>query len=145
MDKFNPKFCGIIKNGKLKIENKKAFADWFSSLEGKKVEITIKRKTDKRSISQNNALHLYFSQLADAFNDAGIDMRKVLKQDAPIPWTGENVKEYLWRPIQKTMLKKESTTQLNKQQDIDKIYDVLNRHLGERFGVHVDFPSLNIN
>ena len=78
--------------------------------------------------------------LSDSLNGAGLDLKTVLKPEISINWTPHNIKEYLWRPIQEAMLGKESTTTLNTS-DITKIYDVLNRHLGERFGVHVGFPS----
>ena len=39
-------------------------------------------KTEKqRTIQQNRALHLYFQLIADRLNDAGLDMRVVLKPD----------------------------------------------------------------
>lgn len=95
----------------------------------------------KRTDAQNRALHLYFTLIADTLNDAGLDMRKVLKPGVDIPWSTDTVKEYLWRPIQKLQLRKESTTQLITK-EIDKVFDTLNRHLGEKFGIHEDFPSI---
>ena len=65
-----------------------------------------------RTIRQNAALHKYFVRLFNALNDAGLDMRKVLKPEIEIPWTLSSVKEYLWRPVQRIMLEKESTTEL---------------------------------
>jgi hypothetical protein len=96
----------------------------------------------QRTIKQNNSLHLYFELLAGALNEAGLDMRAVMKPSVDIPWTAENVKNHLWRPIQKVVLNKESTTELSTD-EISKVYDVLNRHLGEKFGVHEDFPSID--
>jgi hypothetical protein len=95
---------------------------------------------EQRTLQQNKALHLYFTQLAEELNDAGLDMRKTLKPEVDIPWTPENVKNHLWRPIQEAQLGKESTTKLSKK-DVDKVYETLNRHLGEKLGVHVPFPS----
>ncbi len=68
------------------------------------------------------------------------DMRKVIRQEIDIPWNAHTVKEYLWRPVQMTQLGKESTKDLNTG-EIDKIYETLNRHLNERTGVHIAFPS----
>ena len=93
----------------------------------------------QRTILQNKALHKYFSVLADELNGAGYDMRKTLKPSVDIPWTPENIKEYLWRPIQDAVLSKVSTTELNTA-EVDKIYAILSRHLGEKLGVFVDFP-----
>ena len=103
-------------------------------------EFIVKPISGKRTPTQNNALHLYFTQLAEALNDAGYDIRKTLRVD--VPWTATTVKELLWRPIQKAYLKKTSTTELNKQQDIDRVYDILNRAISEKCGVSVPFPSL---
>ncbi len=94
----------------------------------------------QRTTQQNKALHKFFELLADKLNESGYDMRKTLKQDIDIPWSRESVKDFLWRPIQKVVLAKESTTELETK-DIDKIYDILNRHLGEKLSIHVDFPS----
>ena len=101
-----------------------------------------KKKTElKRTLQQNKALHVLFDLLAEELNTAGLDMRKTLKESVEIPWNRENVKDFLWRPIQQAQLRKTSTTELTTK-DIDKVFETLNRHLGERFNLHVDFPSV---
>ena len=67
------------------------------------------------------------------------DMKKVITDEIDIQWNKNIVKEYLWRPIQKTYLKKESTTKLSSD-EFDKIYVILNRVIVEKTGVHVPFP-----
>ena len=94
----------------------------------------------QRTSQQNRSLHLYFTLLADELNAAGYDMRKTLQESIDIPWTPTNVKSFLWKPVQEAMLEKESTTELTNK-DIDMIYDVINKTIGERTGVHVPFPS----
>lgn len=94
----------------------------------------------KRTPQQNKALNLYLRELAQALNDAGLDMTVVLNPGVAIPWNQDMAKEFLWRPIQKVMTRKESTTQLDKL-DVSSIYEVLDRHIAEKFGVRVDFPS----
>lgn len=101
-----------------------------------------KTESSKRTAQQNKAMHLWFTMVADALNAAGLDMRKTLKPEIEIPWSGENVKDFLWRPVQKTMLGVDSTTDLKSKDDIDKVYDVLNRHLGEKFQIHIPFPDI---
>lgn len=96
-----------------------------------------KIRTDK----QNRALHLYFTHLAEALNENGLDMRKTLKPSIEIPWTPKTVKDYLWRPIMKAQVMKESTTELTTK-EIDLVFDTLNRHLSEKFGLSVPFPSI---
>ena len=100
-------------------------------------------KTDEkqRTTLQNRALHLFFANLSHHFNERGLDMRKVLNPGIEIPWSPQTVKEYIWRPIQKALLLKESTKDLNTK-DIDKVFDTINRHLGEKFGLTEPFPSI---
>ena len=94
----------------------------------------------QRTSRQNKAMHKYFDMLAEALNESGYDMKKTLKHDVEIPWTREMVKEFLWRPIQEAMTGKQSTTELNTV-DPSEIYEVLNRHLSEKTGVSVEWPS----
>ncbi len=95
---------------------------------------------DKRTSQQNRALHLYFTLLAEALNAGGFDMRETIRQDVEIPWSSDTIKEYLWRPIQKALFKKQSTARLKKK-EVDKIYEILNKTIGERTAVHVAWPS----
>lgn len=95
----------------------------------------------QRTIQQNKALHVLFKLLADTLNDNGLDMRKTLKPSVEIPWSALGVKEYLWRPIQQAQVAKTSTTKLTTK-EIDEIFDTLNKHLGEKFGIHIPFPSI---
>lgn len=99
------------------------------------------KKYPIRTGQQNKALHVLFQLLANALNEAGLDMRKTLKPTIEIPWSGAGVKEYLWRPIQKAQLNKDSTTTLTTV-EIDAVFDTLNKHLGQTFGLHVPFPSI---
>lgn len=96
--------------------------------------------TNQRTLQQNKALWLFYQLLADELNAAGLDQRKVLKPSVAIPWSKDSIHDMLWLPIQEAMYGTDSTTQLTSEQ-IDKVYDVLNRHLGETTGVHVPFPS----
>jgi hypothetical protein len=94
-----------------------------------------------RTETQNKALHLYFTQLAETLNEAGLDMRKTLKPEIEIPWSGKSIKEYLWRPIMQAQLQKDSTKDLTTK-EIDLVFDTINRHIAEKFGLHLDFPSI---
>lgn len=95
----------------------------------------------KRTDRQNRALHKMFQILADELNGAGLDQRKVLKPAIDIPWSRDSVKNQIWRPVQKAQLGKKSTTELTTV-EIDQVFDTINKHLGERFGLHVPFPSI---
>lgn len=106
--------------------------------------VNIKRIKDYRTLQQNSALHLWFQQLADELNDKGFDMRLFVKKDINIEWSGQSIKEYLWRPLQKAKFGKKSTTQLFKTGEIDEIYDIINKEVIERtkgWAVCPPFPS----
>jgi len=58
-----------------------------------------------------------------------------------ISWTTENVKNLLWRTLQKALVGKESTTKISSK-DIDVIYKYLDKYLSEKYGIEsIDFPS----
>lgn len=104
-------------------------------------ELDEPKKYPQRTKRQNKALHVLFRLMSDNLNEHGLDMRKTLKPGVEIPWTPEAVKEYLWRPIQEAQLNKHSTTELTTI-DIDKVFDTINKHMGEKHGLHVPFPSI---
>jgi len=96
----------------------------------------------QRTSKQNQALHLFFRLLAERLNENGKDLATILaKSPIDIPATEENVKEVLWRPIQEAMFDKRSTTTLSTK-DIDRIYDVINKFLGEMQIECPTFPSI---
>jgi len=84
-----------------------------------------------RTQSQNNSLHLLLSWLAQDCLEAGIDMRQLVKEEVPIEATPENLK-WLWKLLQEALLKTNSTTQLEKQGQIDLVYDNFNKIIIER-------------
>lgn len=96
---------------------------------------------EKRTLRQNRALHQLFTLIAETLNDAGYDMKRVLKESVDIPWTPDNVKNFLWRPVQEAQLGIHSTADLTTK-DLDAVYETLNRHLGDKLGVHIPFPSI---
>jgi hypothetical protein len=118
----------------MEIETTRNFSKFKSKADDKEY------KEEKRTIQQNRALHLFFRLLAEKLNDAGYDIKKVIKFD--VPWDEHTVKKFLWKPIQKAVLHKDSTTKLLKLEEIDKVYDVLNINLGEKFGIYQEFPSI---
>lgn len=95
-----------------------------------------------RTEQQNRALHLYFTQVASALNDAGYDIQKTLTNyRMELDWTPESIKECMWRPAQKALLGKHSTTELSKQEEIDRVYEAVNRFLAKLEIEHIPFPS----
>lgn len=102
-----------------------------------------KHVNSKRTLDQNAALHLYFSLVADELNAAGFPIKATLEHyKVDIDWSAESVKSLIWKPIQKHLTGKKSTTELKKTGEIDEVYDHINRWLSnEPFNVHVPFPN----
>jgi len=97
----------------------------------------------KRSGLQNSAMHLYFTMLSEALNDAGWDMIAVLTKlfkEAAFPWSPLAVKERLWRGVQKHTFGTESTTDLDTDQ-VSVVYEALNVATTQKLGVGVPFPD----
>ena len=107
--------------------------------EGKAIELKEVRKT--RSITQNSALHLYFTFIAYELNNLGLEFhyQGLVVENLTSRYTVNNVKEYVWKPIQRTMFNIESTTKIDTKQ-INQIIDVLTKFFGDR-GVVLEFPS----
>jgi hypothetical protein len=96
------------------------------------------KNIDIRTVKQNRALHQYFRLICEKLNEKGLTVVKTLKVD--VDWTPLTVKECLWRPVQEAVLRKKSTTEL-KRDELDKVYDNLNRALAIKFGISVPFPT----
>lgn len=94
----------------------------------------------QRTPPQNRSIHKYCTLLANALNDAGLDMRKTLKPEIEIPWTCENVKNNLYKPILKVLTDKESTIEMDTVEP-SKVYEILNRFMAEKHGITVEWPS----
>ena len=121
--------------------SKELFIAQMSKLYDEHKYLRVTMKTGKqRNKLMNRSLHLYLTHLSEALNDAGYDMKRTLKVDVDIPWDGVSAKEYLWRPIQKALTKKDSTTKPSNK-DYVYIYEVLSRHLVDKFGVNVPWPN----
>lgn len=100
-------------------------------------EVQIKPK-GKRTGKQNSAIACYCRRLAKALNDAGWDMKRLLKEEAEIPWTEQSARTHLWHEIQKALFgpESDSTTKLEKP-EVGQVYEVLDRHIANKTGVSV--------
>lgn len=128
--------------GRKKLEFPPPLRHFLSQIKvGEEITLTVNSRRAKRTDKQNAAIHLWFTLLADELNERGYTVQMVLKQNIDLDWNGSLVKELLWRPAQKKILNKESTTDLNKLEEIDLIFDHLNRHIGEKFQIHIPFPQ----
>lgn len=103
--------------------------------------LKIKMRTGKqRTLTQNAAMHKYFELLANALNDAGYTVAKVLTKPIEMSWTPSLVKDLLWRRIQDAVVNKLSTKQLERV-ECSIVYDELNKIMIENYGVTVAWPS----
>lgn len=100
----------------------------------------IEKEERQRTIQQNKSVHLYCKMLSDAFGEAGLDMKKTLKPEIDIPWTPESAKDHLVHPIMKALYNKTSTADLSTV-EMQKVYEILNRHTAEKFGISIEWPS----
>jgi len=69
-----------------------------------------------------------------------METRLLKKEKMEIDWSGDMVKEVIWRKIQIKQTGKMSTTKLTKK-EIDKVYDSYNLFLAETYGIHIPFPN----
>lgn len=102
----------------------------------------VEEKKGTRTSAQNRALHLDCKLIAEKLNDAGYDMKSMLTVD--IPWTSDNVKQYLWKHFMHKLYPDiTSTRQLSKTEgQIEKVHEVLMRELGEKKGIEYHpFPN----
>lgn len=90
----------------------------------------------QRTLTQNRALHKWLAMLADCLNAAGLDQRKVLREDVEMPWSMEACKEFLWKPIQEAAIQKSSTAEAERK-DYGYIEQILSHHLQAKFGLDV--------
>lgn len=105
------------------------------------VQSLIDNLPQKRSLQQNRALHLLFQNIAFELNRIGMEFtyNGIKGLEIQTTYTPEIVKEFLWKPLQNALLKKESTTKLTTQ-DINMIFEILGKYFAEK-GVVIDFPS----
>lgn len=96
----------------------------------------------KRTIPQNNSIHLFCKKLADELNGKGYYIQLVLRPTYELRWDTKSVKEHLWKPLQKATLKKESTTELETA-EVNKVHEQLMLALQEKLSEldFIDFPS----
>ena len=96
----------------------------------------------QRTTTQNRAIHLWFSQVAEEAKSSGVtfsDFIRIRKR-FDLPWSPERVKE-VWKGVQELIYGTKSTTELTTKQ-IDVVYDTVNKGLSEVMGFSIPFPSI---
>lgn len=96
-------------------------------------------ETKQRTAKQNNSLHLFFKQMSEHLISRGIDL-KMVTENMEIPVTPGVFKEAIWKPLQKEILGKDSTTQLTTT-EIDKVLIVIQKNFGQDWEIQQSFPS----
>lgn len=119
----------------------KARIRFQNALENKS-RIELKKLQNKRTITQNSALHKFFVLISFALNESGQEFNFTGLKGVNIStmYTPNIVKDCFWRPIQMTLFDIESTKDINTEQ-INKIADVIIKFFGEK-GVFIQFPSM---
>ena len=91
--------------------------------------------------SQRNSAWLYMTMKVQQLNEAGLEMRKVLKPTYAIPWTKESFHDHVWVKLQKALFGTDSMKALKKLQ-VSKIHEVIEREFGEKHGLdYIPFPA----
>jgi len=100
---------------------------------------------EKSSKKQFDSVHLYLEMVAKVLADEGHTMQDVVKaiRTAEILPTKNALKEVVWKPLLSIITGKDSTTKQSSV-EVDKVYEAMNKWLGQEFEVHVPFPSEDI-
>ena len=93
-----------------------------------------------RTSSQNNALHLWFSQIADICQNQGVTWNMLIKHTVDVAVTAEGVKNF-WKVLQKALYGTESTTELKKTGQIEKMVEHFALFMGKEEVEIPPFPS----
>lgn len=136
------KFNVTIVSGKIIFP--KGFESFIKKQKDGKFTIEIKKFVSVRTNKQSNAMYLYFEQVATSLNENGITAHQIFDKSVEGFWTPIMIKE-MWAKVQKAMYNTDSTTELKKIQEIDKIHSILHRVFAERSGglVDIPFPSMD--
>lgn len=96
----------------------------------------------KRTNQQSKAIHKYLTMVADELINQGQTMQNVVKKirRAEITPTTVSIKEIVWKPLQKALLGKDSTTELTTA-EVTKVYKVMSMWLAKEFNISLPFPS----
>lgn len=95
------------------------------------------KEENKRTDRQSRAMHKYFEEVATELNNAGIDMR-ILVKNLQVSHTKDSIKG-VWKAIAEAKYGKKSTTELTTK-EVDEVFDEFNRLLSEH-GIHISFPN----
>ena len=102
------------------------------------VTISIEKTKRTRTSNQNRAFWRYLTLVAEKMVEGGCDMRKIVK--IPIQPSKDNLMADIVHPVIEQRYRVNSSAKLSTVQ-LTELYDTLNLAFGERFGIHIPFPS----
>jgi len=120
------------------VEDHKTDGITFTPLDKDRAYTVLKKTTNNRTIKQNASMWKYLSLLANALNDAGLSIQKVMKWD--LVWSKDTAKQFLWDIIMKAITQKTSSTKLASN-ELTKIHRYLDLKMQEKGIEHIPFPS----
>ena len=97
----------------------------------------------KRTISQNNALHLWCQLIADEARNKGLTMDALFRNPTELPINERIVKDFV-REVGNMMFGKNSTASLSRK-ELNEVIKVCERAFAERLDCVIPFPSLQNN
>lgn len=132
-------FLSDVKNGRLQKSTSQNIAKELARHEGKRVEIKIRRVSSKRSLPQNNYLHLLFTMFTSELNKLGnnfamVEVKELLKAkfalcDVYEESTGEIIGQRI-----------KGTSEMNKTELSDFIDSII-QYGSEMFGFQLPYPN----
>jgi hypothetical protein len=93
-------------------------------------------ETKTRTPQQNKCMHGWLTSVAKTLDDAGLDIRRTMKIEFELPWTGVAAKEYLWKPIQKVIANVDSTADASTK-EYQLISEIITRQMAQSHGVQL--------
>lgn len=100
----------------------------------------VKLVKKKRTLNQNSALHLWFTQIADEAINKGLTMDMLIKKPTILPITEGLLKDF-FRFIGKKLYGRDSTADLEKD-EFNVIQQTFDRAVIERLDIDIPFPSI---
>ena len=96
---------------------------------------------DLRTQSQNAALWMWLTMIANKFNRDNVTADMVIKPQ--IEWNKEKIKAMFFDPIMKLVASKDSSTKLSKE-EFSQVLEVLTEAMGRKGQELPEFPSVDL-
>ena len=94
-----------------------------------------------RTIQQNKSIYLFCAMIAEALNDAGMELHitsKALGSEIEVPWSKDSIKQHIWDKVQLVQTEKKHSSELSTK-EVSQVAMVIERHLAT-MGINVEFP-----